>query len=114
MPTAEKRVCARSRARPPDLLLLDLVMPGMDGFRLLDLMAAQDRLAPIPVIVLSATSYEGDAAMQMSQQIVLRRAGGLRPAEVLDTLRAVLEVVKPRYDERGMPAEAMAGVPDRL
>lgn len=37
----------------PDLILLDLVMPGMDGFETLAALKADPALAHIPVVVLS-------------------------------------------------------------
>ena len=43
------------------LLLLDLLMPVMDGFQLLEIMKADDRLRPVPVIVMTS---ETDAEVQ--------------------------------------------------
>lgn len=41
---------------PPDLVLLDLIMPGVDGTTVFAHMQADPRLAAVPVIVLSASS----------------------------------------------------------
>jgi CheY-like chemotaxis protein len=38
------------------LLLVDLIMPRMDGWELLDMLACDDRLATIPVVVMSAAT----------------------------------------------------------
>ena len=38
----------------PDLILLDLMMPGMDGFKVLSFLKSDPKIADIPVIVLSA------------------------------------------------------------
>lgn len=40
----------------PDLILLDLMMPGMDGWTFLDVKDSDPRLARIPVVVLSAVA----------------------------------------------------------
>jgi two-component system, chemotaxis family, chemotaxis protein CheY len=40
----------------PCLLLVDLVMPRMDGWQLLQSLSRDDRLATIPVVVMSAAS----------------------------------------------------------
>jgi PAS domain S-box-containing protein len=49
---------AAVRARRPDLLLTDVMMPGLDGFGLLAAMRADPGLADIPVIMLSARAGE--------------------------------------------------------
>jgi two-component system, chemotaxis family, chemotaxis protein CheY len=40
----------------PCLLLVDLIMPKMDGWQLLQFLSRDDRLATIPVVVLSAAA----------------------------------------------------------
>ena len=44
----------------PDLVLLDVMVPGLDGFRLLGRIRNDDRLADVPVIVLTARDREED------------------------------------------------------
>ncbi len=96
------------RAQRPDLVLLDLIMPGVDGFQVLKEMRNDPDLAKVPVALLTATSYAEDALIQRGSRIVIHRPDGLRPAEVLRCLRAVISVLEPRYDERAQPAEALA------
>ena len=49
-----EQALARIRARTPDLILLDLLMPTMDGFAVLAQLRADSQLATLPVIVLTA------------------------------------------------------------
>ena len=49
---------AAARARPPDLVLADVMMPRLDGFGLLSALRADPRTATIPVILLSARAGE--------------------------------------------------------
>lgn len=48
------RALALMNENPPDLLITDLMMPGMNGFALRSLMLRRPQLASIRVIVLSA------------------------------------------------------------
>jgi DNA-binding response OmpR family regulator len=47
---------------PPDLLLTDIMMPGLDGFALLQRVRADPRSRSLPVILLSAKSSPEDVA----------------------------------------------------
>ena len=49
---------ALARKDPPDLVLSDVMMPGLDGFALLAALRADQRTADIPVILLSARAGE--------------------------------------------------------
>jgi PAS domain S-box-containing protein len=49
---------ARARARPPDLVLADVMMPGLDGFGLLRELRADPRTKTVPVVLLSARAGE--------------------------------------------------------
>lgn len=48
----------RALADPPDLVLADIMMPGLDGFELLDELRADPRTSGVPVVLLSARAGE--------------------------------------------------------
>ena len=54
-----------ARAEPPDLVLLDLIMPKMQGFEVLRALKADPSTAPIPVVILSNLGQEGDVKQAM-------------------------------------------------
>jgi DNA-binding response OmpR family regulator len=55
---------------PPALVLLDLMMPVMDGWQLSRALAEDSALAPIPVLVLSAS---GDTRHELHTRPMLRK-----------------------------------------
>ncbi len=54
---ALKIVASKNR---PDLILLDIMMPGMDGYEVIKILKADEKTRKIPVIFLTAMTAEGD------------------------------------------------------
>ena len=50
----------RLKRRPPDLILMDVQMPGIDGLSLTRRLKADERTASIPVVALTALAMRGD------------------------------------------------------
>lgn len=46
----------------PDLILLDIKMPKVDGFQVLDTLKSDDKYKFIPIIMLTSSKGEGDVA----------------------------------------------------
>ncbi|MCB1954462.1 MAG: response regulator [Rhodocyclaceae bacterium] len=49
-----------AKLRVPELILLDINLPGMDGYEVLKRLRADPELAPIPVVALTASAMPGD------------------------------------------------------
>ncbi|MDI1320433.1 MAG: response regulator [bacterium] len=58
--------------KKPDLILLDIMMPGVDGWGVLNKLQANPAFADIPVIVLSAIS-DTDMALSLGASIVMTK-----------------------------------------
>ena len=58
--TSGKQALQSMRENPPGLVLLDLMMPEMDGLEVLQEMRAQKVTRDIPVIILSAKYQEAE------------------------------------------------------
>lgn len=87
--------------KTPDLILLDLVMPKMDGWEVLDQLARRPQTAPIPVIL--QTSAEDFPSFERARQVGVAAfiSKPFRLNEVVETCRKVLEGARPLL---GMPA----------
>jgi signal transduction histidine kinase/CheY-like chemotaxis protein len=84
----------------PSLVILDLMMPGMDGFQLVAEMQRQDALREIPVLVLTAkrlTQEDQDRLTGPPVQQVLRKGACSRE----DLLRAVRTLALNSLTESG-------------
>src|SRR5262245_58871511 len=46
--------------RPPDMLVLDLMLPGMDGLEVCRAVRANEKTANIPIIMLTARAEESE------------------------------------------------------
>jgi chemosensory pili system protein ChpA (sensor histidine kinase/response regulator) len=91
--TAKDGVDAVSKLREhiPDIMLLDIEMPRMDGFELATHVRNESRLRSIPIIMI--TSRTGDKHRQRAMQIGVNRYLGkpFQEAELMENIRALLE-----------------------
>jgi GAF domain-containing protein/CheY-like chemotaxis protein len=79
----------RVREAPPDFILLDLIMPKLDGVRTCRLLKQNPDQRNIPVILLTGVGREGLKALGElgAEAAVAKRQAGATLAEVLQTLR---------------------------
>jgi CheY-like chemotaxis protein len=54
-----------ARSAPPDLILLDVIMPKLNGFQVLDALKKDPTMAHIPVIILSNLGQDRDVQQAM-------------------------------------------------
>ena len=99
--TAGTDVVARVRRDPPDLVVLDLMLPGLSGLEVCRAMRADPGVSGVPIIMLTARTEETD-------RIVGLEIGGddyvtkpFSPKELVARIGAVL-----RRTSRGRPGAA--------
>lgn len=80
----------------PDLVLLDLMMPDMDGWDVYHQLKASDPIKNIPVIIITAKSQTIDKvlAVQIAKvdDYIIKP---FKPAELIESVKKVLMAVKP-------------------
>jgi CheY-like chemotaxis protein len=91
------------RDRHPSLVVLDLIMPEIDGFRVLQAKREDPALRHIPVVIVSSR----DAVVGNSLMAVTR-SGGLTVQELLDCIQAVSDVLAPRLERRELSGSRVA------
>jgi DNA-binding response OmpR family regulator len=76
--------------RTPDLMVLDVMMPKLDGYELTRRVRAEEALRSIPVILLTARSQESDIdrGFEVGADDYLRKP--FNPDELVARVRAVL------------------------
>jgi two-component system phosphate regulon response regulator PhoB len=50
----------KARAKPPDLIVLDLMLPGVDGLEVCKRLKSEDKTEQIPIVMLTAKGEESD------------------------------------------------------
>lgn len=85
-----KEVCALHRLNRYDLILLDLQMPGMDGFQVMEALKTNDRDAWLPVLVITAQPGHKLRALQAGARDFVSKPFDL--VEVRTRIRNTLEV----------------------
>ena len=80
-------------ASPPDMVALDLGMPGMDGVELLRFLAEQDYHAPV-LIISGFDRRVLESAFRLGQALGLSMAGPLSKPVRLEQLEEMLRELK--------------------
>ncbi len=76
----------------PDLVILDLMMPEMDGFTVIEALRAKQETATIPVIVATAKELTTDEKSRLSGQIQsLMQKGDFLNDEFLEEVKALIK-----------------------
>jgi len=73
----------------PDLILLDLMMPGLDGFQVLERLKSDDNVKDIPVIIVSALEEKEniDRARSLGATDYIVKGSG--PRKLVDIVNAL-------------------------
>jgi CheY-like chemotaxis protein len=106
LPSDGESALVEMRRHPPDVVVLDLMMPVLDGFGVLATMRADAALVGVPVVVLTAKSLT-EAERQFLARTAVRvlQKGQHRLADVASLLLRAAA----RTQRSAGPAAAVAG-----
>lgn len=87
--------------KPPDLIVLDVMLPDLQGFEVLRLLRSRDATRGVPVILLTARGEESDVLVGFELGADDYIVKPFSPRELLARVRAVLK--RARGEEPGRP-----------
>jgi DNA-binding response OmpR family regulator len=93
-------VLPRLKKAPPDVLLLDLMLPGLDGLEVCRAVRADHHTAAIPIIMVTAKGEESDRIVGLELGADDYITKPFSPNEVIARIRALL-----RRSQRGGPVD---------
>jgi putative two-component system response regulator len=112
--TGERALRLAAAEPPPDLILLDVMMPGMDGYQVLARLQADDHTRDIPVIFVTAMNGVEDEERGLEQGAADYITKPLRPRIVLARVHTQLALKRAGDLLRDRNASLEAEVQRRL
>lgn len=92
----KKAIVASRTNQPPDLILLDIVMPEMDGYEVLKKLKNTDETKNIPVIFVTSKGKEEDETKGLEMGAVDYISKPFNPSVVRARVKAHLELKRNR------------------
>lgn len=80
------------KTQKPDLVVLDIMMPGMDGFEVLNRLKADEGTKDIPVIFLTAKTGDMDVLKGYKEGAATYITKPFLFAELIDNIQLVLNI----------------------
>jgi PAS domain S-box-containing protein len=92
----------KARAARPDVILMDINLPGISGLIALGILAEDPETASIPVIALSANAMPGDIEKGLAAGFFRYLTKPIKVKEFMDTLDNALELAKDRAERAAL------------
>jgi DNA-binding response OmpR family regulator len=91
------------RTKPPDLMVLDLMLPHVDGLEVCRILRAAEKTAAIPIIMLTARAEESERIVGLEIGADDYLAKPFSPNELVARVKALLRRAHRSAPERGRP-----------
>ncbi len=75
---------------PPDALVADVTMPGLDGYELCERLRADSRFVTLPIVLLTARSQEEDRSRGRTLGVSAYMTKPFDPAELVSLVRTLV------------------------
>lgn len=87
-----------AREKKPDLIVLDLMLPGMDGYRVCEILKANPKTKEIPILVLTALDTGADFEKALEKKADWYITKPFEPQHLLKRVNYLIE--KRKEDEK--------------
>ena len=92
--TSGEQAVQEVRNNVPDLIILDLTMPEMDGFTVVEKLKNNEKTRPIPIIIVSAKELTSKERQFLTGQVeVLLQKGLFSETELLEDVSQALHQI---------------------
>jgi CheY-like chemotaxis protein len=78
--------------QPPDLLILDVIMPGKSGFEIIELMKQNPEFTKTNIVLITGTQFDRDIQEKYESQIHIFQQNGLSYRQTLSCIKALSAV----------------------
>ncbi len=102
---------ALAQAQPPDAIIVDLVMPEMSGFEVVERLLADPRTRAVPIIVLTAAELGEDERARLRRQVrSIAEKGNVTDEELLAAVNAAT-ALRDRRNSASAPMVVASAAP---
>ncbi len=91
--SGEKALVVARKTPPPDLILLDVMMPGMDGYEVYRQLRADALTRAIPVVFVTGHASEQEQQRGLGMGAAAYLSKPVVPQELLNTVERILGLV---------------------
>lgn len=85
---------ARALAEPPDFIILDIELPGIDGYEVLRRLRSSELGDTVPIIAMTSYAMAGDRERLLAAGCAGYIEKPIDPMAVLDQIRDILEATR--------------------
>ena len=96
----------KARNDEPDVILLDVMMPGLDGWQVAEELIDGERTNAIPIVFLTARAEARDRARGLDLGGIDYVTKPFNPVELAPLVRDLIDARRPRRARRPAPREA--------
>jgi len=81
----------RAEANPPDAVILDVLLPGMNGFEVCERLRERPATASVPIVMVTAQAQDEDRARGYALGVQEYVTKPFEPAELVATVRGLID-----------------------